>query len=609
MRRTVKRLTIAGLLSASCYAITHFVYQRIAPNPVSSSDRDPIAYVSRVSNEVERRPIKRTIWQSLSTSEPVYPGEAIRTAKDSEARLQFVGSGKTLDLEPESLIVLTSKKNEVSLELLDGGAFVAQTEGQAEDPSQKLTLKSDAGQIDLSKATVSLSKAQNQAMDLQVLKGSATLSGKDGPRSIEQGQSGALTETGAQLEKANIKILAPRADAPIYIAGRGSQPQQFDWEGAPKSAQVVLWMGESRKELKPVNATKIDSNSLKYTLSPGRYFWKLVAKDSAGKVATESATTRLEIKSLAIPSIIQPQKSEFITLQSDGLPITFQWSVPVGVTEVTLEMASDPKFLKVLFSEKFEASDSRVDRILPTGKYHWRVSGYYPEYKEMISSVVQPFEVWVKPPKVINISWDVEKTLFYAINPKAELKWTATKDPDIKKWRLKIAPTEADLSGASNAQRIELEVTELKAAATFPKAGRWVASLEALDKKGQILSKSETRSFDLQVLPLLASPVFLPETGDLNSTGSGDINLKWRGPAGAVSYSVTLTNSKGRTIATKELTKTTTSLTNLMPGNYEVEVKAKDQYGRISEVTGPRHVIVPENSGLSAPKVKRIQVN
>lgn len=607
MRRNRKRLALALCCSLACYGGTLWIYRATAPHSLVGG-AEPIAFVTRIDNEVERRLIKRTLWQDLENGDPVYPGEAIRTSKNGEAKLIFQGSTKTLEVEADSMILLSKNSDEISLELLDGSVFVAQGENDSENEN-KLTLKSEAGQIDLSKATVALSKEENKSVDMQVLKGSATFKNGSETRSIKQGQVSSLgaNASAKSRETLSIKTLSPKNDAPVFVSAQNPAPLRFAWDSGPVPGKSEVWFGTSRKELKIIGANPtLETSSLQHSVRPGRYFWKVVTKDAAGKtVLGESPVQRLEVKALASPPIVQPQKGEFITLQSEGMPVRFEWSSPDRVSEITLEIASNESFRKPIFSEKMKPEIHHLDRILPTGKYFWRVSAYYPDEKEVISSQPQGFEIWVKPPKVINITWSIGKTMFYPIEPVAELKWDATEDPDIKKWRIKI---NAANDQSPQHKALEFEVSEKKLVTPLPSPGRWIASVEALDQKGNTLSKSENRGFDLAVLPLIPAPLLLPEVGDLKASNRGDIELKWRGPAGAKNYTLNVKNAAGKSVTNRKLTSTSMALTDLMPGRYQVEVGATDEYGRTSEPAPPRRLLVPDNSGLSAPKMKRIEV-
>src|SRR6185437_15575918 len=99
------------------------------------------------------------------------PGEAIRTAPNADAQLFFMKSKTTVHLDPDSLIVLEKNNSGLSLDFLQGNMFV-QSSAQGHDG---LTLKTGNGEIKLKSADLSLSKAQNGHVQLEMHRGVAEL--------------------------------------------------------------------------------------------------------------------------------------------------------------------------------------------------------------------------------------------------------------------------------------------------------------------------------------------------------------------------------------------------------------------------------------------------
>lgn len=572
MRHSWKKIALATLLSLSSFAITHWVYISTAPKGNNMGNREPIAFVKTVHDEVQRRPVTRTIWQLLERGEPVYPGEAVRTSSAGEVSLEFVGTHRHLDLEPDTLIVLSKSKDEISMELLDGGAFVA---GQGTGDDTKLTLQSKDGKVDLSKAAASVSKGK-----VRVLDGEA----KDGdPLSA-------------------LKVISPKVGEVWYQSLTLPQAVPFQWEGVPPEAKVDVYLGPQRKSLKNFGAA---SGNFKRDLKPGRYFWKLVATDGQGKVLSESPLFKLEVQGLAAPAAISPAAKEVIVVRDSKTPVDFVWSNPQEANALSLEIAKDAQFKQMIGTESIAVPHAHFEKVLPPGKYFWRITAYYPDGKPTSPSLIRPFEVFFKPPKPVHLAWDhaLAKKQFFVDELKLSLKWSADAPEEVHSYYVRVARTPAGLASGqiteSADQQAVMKVTE---------PGHYVAAIEAVDKKGEVLSKTEPREFDLAPLPLLEAPSFDGE-GDLHSTPRGDLRLTWKAIDGAKSYFVTVKDSTGTEVQAKSYTQNSTRLTSLMPGTYQAEVYALDGYGRKSNQGPPRKIVVPESSGLSAPKLKKVKVN
>lgn len=593
-RQSYRKIILALVLSATCYGLTHLIYILTEPANSNLQNSEPIAYTTRVNDEVQRRPVARMIWHLLNPGEPVYPGEAIRTSSNGEVRIQFVGSDRVLDLEADTMIILTQKENEIALDLLDGSVFLAQSDSKNSSDT-KLTLKSKQGAIDLSKATASLSNTSGK-IELQVVKGEAFVDKEGGPQSIKSGDS-----------SSKIQILEPMGDKPQFSSGLQSKTVRFRWQGALEGSPIELWLGTQRKNLKLQNKILNSASAdFKQELKPGKYFWQLKSANSG-----ETQVQRLEVISLNSPQPLTPVSGQSVVFEKDPGRLEFSWSAPTGSESVTLEISKDAAFTQVFHTEVIPSSKTFQIKELGKGKYFWRVSSYYPNHQQMASSPIWSFDVEIGARKLTNVLWDEKlgREKFFVEKPKIDLSWKEAEEGRAKSWLVLIAATEQELLNPNSNQTIRIETQNQNIESQLPQGGRWLASVEGLDSAGNRVSKSQVREFQLSPLPLLAAPVFIPLEGDFKSNPRGDLKLEWSPIAGAVDYSLILKNSEGQELQNKNTTKNSMFLDGLMPGTYQLEVFAKDEFGRKSLGAPARKLVVPEGSGLSAPKLRRVKVN
>jgi hypothetical protein len=309
--KNTERMIIAAMMSLIVYGLNWYVYRATAVHVGGASNAQPVAYVESVREEVQRRPVELLIWQLLSDGEALYPGEVIKTSANSEVRIQFASGGRFIDLEPETEIVISQSSNEVSLDLMKGNIFVAQGEKGTADDSATLTLNSGKGKVDLSKATASLSKSNGDNLNVQVLKGSAKIESNGETKDIESGKAGGLNANGSVVDQASIQILSPSLEKPTYINPDNISPIAFSWKGLPPNALVQLMVGSNRKNMKAVSAsTKESPTSATHTLKPGKYFWKLLAKNPETQAAMgESSVYRLEVSPRFPPTPAQRSRT------------------------------------------------------------------------------------------------------------------------------------------------------------------------------------------------------------------------------------------------------------------------------------------------------------
>jgi hypothetical protein len=606
----------AALLSCTGFGATFSWYYLSKSKSNANENEKPLAYVGKVVDEIQRRPATRLLWQEVGTGEPLYNGEAIRTSEKGEVRIQFADSTRYLDLEPESLIVIQQSKGEIALDLMEGSLFVAAAkEGAAGDAGNtSLVLNSASGKVDLSKASASLSKSAGSQVDVQVLEGSASIKGKDGKdKVLHSGSAGALGSNGLQFNKADLQILSPTPGKTVYVDPEEKENLTFKWKGFPANLKVSLYTGSSRKDLKEwthLSSSAVDS--FKTSLPLGKPYWKLVAKDpQTQKVVAESSVYRSDIQARYAPTVVFPLADAKIPAPKAPFDMTFKWQKGDETGHVVLEVSKDPQLRQKIVTKTFSEEDSYTLPALSEGDYYWRMSAYYDGSDKPITGKIQKFSVQkveekIVPKDPLEIAWTVpeDKIQFYLDNPKLGLTWNANRPAEVASWRLKYFEENEDPSKAQT-----VEVKENKSETVVQKPGRYIASLEAIDKEGHVIGASAQRKIAVAPLPLLPPPKLLPLDGNITAAADGRTELVWEKLDGAKEYNLKISNKDGKELKTLKYTTTQTALKNLMPGEYQLTLTAVDQHGRTSEAGVTRKLIVPDKSNLKAPTLKKIKVN
>lgn len=608
MGRTQIRLLIAASMSASCFGLTHWWYTATSPDQSAHSNQKPLAFIEKTKDEILRKPVSRTIWQEVNEGDAVYNNEAIRTSSLGEVRVTFAEGGRHLDLEPDSLIMISQNNNEISLDLMDGSFVVAKAEGTSTAGGPTLTLNSGGGKVDLSNATASLSKGSG-GIDLQVLKGKATVESADGKsQDIESGKSGVFGSQGVSFKQENLQILSPSTEIPTYVNPELVAPTLFKWKGFPANSVVSIHTGTSRKSL----ASKVETETSESTLqlSPGKYFWKLSAKDkTTQKLLGESSIYTLEVASRIAPTVVFPMEGSAAQKKTPEDAIEFRWVKPEAARLVTIEIWSDPSLKQKIFNKTLSKEET-WNIPLKDGEYLWRVSASYPQIEKPILGKIVKFKVrpYVPPKPPVVIGWvnPEEKTQFFVTQPATLWNWQSEQKDQVKSWKLYLAETEEDFT---HKKYQTYETKDLVYKAPVVKAGRYVAMVEAVGEDSKVLAKSNFKSIELSVTPLLDAPSFKPAAGDLQADNQGNLTLEWSTIEKAQDYELILFDRKGQALRTAKFKKNTTALKNLLPGTYKVQITAIDEFGRLGNKSEPRPVQVPDTSNLNAPKLKKIKVN
>ena len=618
MKKQWKRLVTAAICSSSVFAVTYYWYKSTDQSANSHGNEKPLAYVGKVVDDIQRRPAARLLWQLVNTGEPLYNGEAVRTSERGEVRIQFTDSDRYLDLEPESLIVIKKSEGEIALDLMEGSLFVnakADSNSAGADKAPGLVLSSANGKVDLSHASASLSKGRGNAVDVQVLEGKASIQGKDGQsKELTTGSYGALGASGLEFNKNNLKILSPAPSKPIAMDAEDLKEIPFKWTGFPTNSEVSLWTGETRRDLKFLAKAPAGQSELAAKLPFGKHYWKLVATNPQNQqVIGESPTFRSEILARYAPTVVFPTADAEIPANTMPFDMSFKWQKGDDTRSVTLEVWTDPGLKNKVLTKSFTSEEAYTLPAIKEGTYYWRMSSYYVESTKPFLGKVQKFSV--KPtaqvhleaakPQVIpvNVAFTMPQApQYYVDSPTVGLTWNVDKTDKVSSYRVKVYGEDNNPTWGSG-----IDVKENKISRPVPKPGRYIASVEALDKDGQVMGTTK-QTLDVAPLPILQSPTFLPAEGILQAGIDGRSTLEWSKVEGAKEYWLVV-KKNGKQLKRSKYNVTSTSLRNLLPGEYDVEISAVDNYGRSSEISPSRKLLVPDKSGLRAPTVKKIKVN
>lgn len=592
--------------------MTTILWYKSTASSLSDSGETPLAQVGQVSDEVLRRPPTRLLWHSVNTGDPLFNGEAIRTSSAGEVRIQFE-DGRYIDIEPDSLIVLSKAQGEIALDLMEGGLFVnAKSDGSGAGAANGgLVLNSAQGKVDLSGASASLSKTEGQKLNLQVVEGSAKIQSKDGQtKELTSGKAGVLGVSGLQFDTSQLKIISPLPNKAVYVDPTKKPEVKFQWSGFPKEWKVSTFVGPGRKLMKEVAAAEAGAEKLTSTLPMGKHYWKLVARDpQTSEIKAESSIYRLEVMGRSTPALLAPAPNaqlEFETLPSS---VQFLWQKTEESTQLVLEVAQDAQLRKKIVTQRVDSVDQFQLPNLAEGTYYWRMSSFYPDTNEPWSGPVQQFRVMKKAdekPIPVAVKWDnVPSPQFFVENPALSLSWNAGSQTElVSQW--KVTWKEENDAGSAGQQ---VETMDRKLSTPITKPGRYIASVEAYDKKGRLMGQSESLTLDVQPKPVLPAPEMIPATGPIVSQADGRGELRWTAVDGAQEYEMKVVSKEGKELLNRRFKNNKMTLVNLMPGEYSVSLVSIDSHGRPSQTPSMRSLVVPDKSNLRAPALKKVKVN
>lgn len=332
----------------------------------SKKQTQAIATLQKHKNEVQRKPVARVIWQDLSSNEILYSGESIRTSADSYAQIVFNDNKTTVDLEPQSMIVIEAASDGLSLNYIEGQVVV--------ENSTNLKVKANNQTINISKANLSLSKGSDNNINLDVFSGQATVQDKAG-RSIklDSKTSGTISDQGIKTEKKLLQILYPENTQTLSLHPNLNKNILIKWQAIAKLTNVQLLMGKDRKTLRPT-PYQLVKNGLMTKFSNGKIYWKITGQYK--NTSLESKVYQNTVNYLLPPAFIHPTQEAQITISQNSNVYT-SWVNPGAMDKLYLEVSTDPEFKKPFIKQYLNKEDSTQSlNIDKKGIYYARITGF-----------------------------------------------------------------------------------------------------------------------------------------------------------------------------------------------------------------------------------------
>ena len=396
MLHYLRRLILAFCFSAACYYATEDWYQRNKVSVTNTGEQEPIALLVELTDEVQRKPLTRVIWETISKDENLFAGEAIRTSSKSEAKILLLKSETVIELEPDSVIVLEETERGFSLNFLKGHLFLKSSRKNG----SALALKAGKNKINLQNADIFLSKTkQDGPVDVQVYGGTAQIKQGKKTITIDETQSGTLSQNGMDISKHHIQVLSPQPGSAVYIDPRTREKVVFQWKKISTDYEVYVERGKKRSQMMRNPNVKALGTAGKLAIGSkvGKFYWRLIAQPKKPELPIlSSAIIPFSIVAKRPPVPLKPDNQAQLVIEKTNPVVRIKWVNPAKLKKMMVEVATDSRLKNQLIQEVLDDKLKFADIPLEnSGTYYWRLTGFI-ETKDKpipISSEIRSFQV------------------------------------------------------------------------------------------------------------------------------------------------------------------------------------------------------------------------
>jgi hypothetical protein len=627
MKPVTKRVLFASLVSISGIAALSIWYFRgFTHDPAQGINGQALGYLTSGNEGIERKPAERIVWRTLAQAEEVFVGDAVRTSSKSQGSVYLQATGTTLNLEPDSLIVLEENKDSFSIGLIEGGLSVKQDAQGTPPPKEnvfekfKKAVKKESASaviaapvIKAGKATVALDEnkpadlnltmdAQNSEVAISVNKGNIAVIQENKKIEVKEGTVGEIKKDGIDAT-GFIQPLTPRPGGKINIGPKGDRLIEFSWQPHQQQYPVRLRTGVKRESLSVIATAQNSSDtSLNTVLPAGSFFWQLVVLDPAGgRELTRSPIFRNEALAITAPTLVTPLEQEKFVSRNGAHDIPFSWTVSPLFDELSLIIARDGEFKQIIHESSVIQKSTLLHRIAEEGNYYCRLKARVSGSGEIILSQTRSFAVRklreLSPPKPQKPQPEQQFMAYQFKKAGLLLEWQASEGAgsyQIELLKDGVAVKSADA----------VEVTEFKLGKVEAGSYKWRVRAAGPDQTMSGWSPYQTfKVIDLQT-------VAWQENQEVYSydTAGPEFSLSWRMPPLAVNKWRVFYRLKagygGEKPLVKEAVTTTLRIPVAVDGNYECWVRGYDDKNNLSAESSKLVLTVQPIDELAPPALK-----
>lgn len=284
------------------------------------NNETPVAKIYFRRNTVQRKFIDNDIWERMANHGPVYNGDKIRTASDSEASAEFEGTGVQIELNENSLVQIFNNKKEKAIDFLSGELLIS-SYGSGEGAVVKTGKKKISASAN-SKVKISISKEAKQEAVVKVVEGTATISAASAP---------AILPIFQKQEKAE-EVLSEGQETVVDMTGEKEARQEAVLAASEKIEDASGKTAAAKKEKpKKEKVSKAKDAKKEKAASAGKAEPVLAVPATEAVPASEAAPAEAEEESAVEAKTRNPDEAEKIEAGAMGKYEASYWTFNTNV--------------------------------------------------------------------------------------------------------------------------------------------------------------------------------------------------------------------------------------------------------------------------------------
>jgi len=375
--RITDLLVILLCLAGAAFSVNLFRHSLF--QTLNGQNKTSIGSVTVKRNTVQRRMSDRVLWDRLIKESPVYSGDIIRVADNSEADLHVGGNELTLNENTLVRLRYDEETGEFMIDLTSGNmGLVTAAEGG------NVSLSVMGKKISAKPGTALNAAAENNGLSLQVSKGEASIEGE--PRELTAGNMIAMDSEGAIKTEPAVMVTQPQPNA-LYRKSEETLNVAFTWNrlNLNPNETLRLEIAADQNFNKSVRALNGLNSSAQAALGTGVWYWRIMYNNST------LANGRFTIADVPNLQLLSPARNQQFFYDTELPKLYFQWSGIQDVSSYLVEVDVTAEFRNPVIKKQTTVT-SFANSSLNEGIWYWRVTPIFSD-NVSVSPQVSAFRI------------------------------------------------------------------------------------------------------------------------------------------------------------------------------------------------------------------------
>ncbi|MEE3409940.1 MAG: FecR domain-containing protein [Treponema sp.] len=484
----------------------------------------PIATITFKHKTAQRKFMERMIWDRLRQHSPVYDGDTIRTAPESEATIYFE-DGNVMDLGENTMAQVFFHDGQVQMSV-SGGSFSVNSSGSK---NGAVVNAGNSSVVVSAGSSIGASVSEESGTSFKVVDGTVVFTDENGlARAMEKGEAIALDASGDEQIIPIITVFSPAPNAKVLDFGGSGVSVDFKWtaQNLEKGDSLVLQTSREKDFSDIERTVDLDGmTEVSVDFEEGVSYWRVYAKKAG---VNYSAASKLKVFAAPPPQLIAPESRSVYTYKSKLPDVRFSWSANDLVTAFDLQIADNPQMENPIVEQRATTPSSIVST-LGTGTWYWRVTPYYTLNKIGLAepSEVRAFTInqrnKILPPELIlPAAGDNVNT---ALKDMINFSWK--NNPEAVGYEIAVS---ADPKCLDNmiVQKTKSNFFVVKPSESRMQEGTWYWRVIQYDADGDISDQSEIRKFTTSQVKFEQRALYPPDNFAVTDTNLAELRFTWK---------------------------------------------------------------------------------